>query len=86
MNEKLQEIETDSTFFVDRWTRKEGGGGMLLKFLLLYALIGIYFIPFKWIMYLLGITCIVQDGNVFERAAVNISVVNGMLKLVTFMS
>lgn len=27
----------------------------------------------------LGITVIVQDGNTFERAAVNISVVNGIL-------
>ncbi len=26
-----------------------------------------------------GITCIVQDGQVFERAAVNISVVSGTL-------
>lgn len=37
---------------VDRWTRKEGGG---------------------------GITCIIQNGRVFEKAGVNISVVYGML-------
>lgn len=37
---------------VDRWVRKEGGG---------------------------GITCIIQEGRVFEKAGVNISVVYGML-------
>lgn len=39
-------------FVVDRWTRKEGGG---------------------------GITCVLQDGRVFEKAGVNISVVSGVL-------
>lgn len=39
-------------FKVDRWTRKEGGG---------------------------GITCVLQDGEVFEKAGVNISVVSGKL-------
>lgn len=39
-------------FTVDRWERKEGGG---------------------------GITCVLQDGDVFEKAGVNISVVHGML-------
>lgn len=39
-------------FKVDRWQRKEGGG---------------------------GITCVLQDGDVFEKAGVNISVVTGML-------
>ncbi|XP_031627131.1 oxygen-dependent coproporphyrinogen-III oxidase [Contarinia nasturtii] len=39
-------------FFVDRWLRKEGGG---------------------------GITCVLQDGDVFEKAGVNISVVSGTL-------
>lgn len=39
-------------FIVDRWVRKEGGG---------------------------GITCILQDGDVFEKAGVNISVVSGTL-------
>ncbi|XP_058801196.1 oxygen-dependent coproporphyrinogen-III oxidase isoform X2 [Phymastichus coffea] len=48
--ESLEEFETK--FKVDRWTRKEGGG---------------------------GITCVLQDGNVFEKAGVNISVVNGTL-------
>lgn len=39
-------------FRVDRWERKEGGG---------------------------GITCVIQDGDVFEKAGVNISVVEGKL-------
>lgn len=39
-------------FIVDRWLRKEGGG---------------------------GITCVLQDGDVFEKAGVNISVVSGAL-------
>uniref|UniRef100_A0A1B6CSF4 coproporphyrinogen oxidase n=1 Tax=Clastoptera arizonana TaxID=38151 RepID=A0A1B6CSF4_9HEMI len=39
-------------FTVDRWERKEGGG---------------------------GITCVMQDGQVMEKAGVNISVVSGML-------
>lgn len=49
---KLQELEKDAKFKVDKWSRAEGGG---------------------------GITCIVEDGSTFERAAVNISVVNGVL-------
>ncbi|XP_071478734.1 oxygen-dependent coproporphyrinogen-III oxidase-like [Diadema antillarum] len=48
----LEEIEGEKKFFVDRWQRKEGGG---------------------------GITCILEDGQVFERAGVNISVVHGKL-------
>lgn len=39
-------------FKVDRWLRKEGGG---------------------------GISCVLQDGDVFEKAGVNISVVSGHL-------
>lgn len=39
-------------FEIDRWKRKEGGG---------------------------GITCVLQDGDVFEKAGVNISVVSGVL-------
>lgn len=39
-------------FLVDRWLRKEGGG---------------------------GITCVLQDGDIFEKAGVNISVVSGNL-------
>lgn len=39
-------------FHVDRWERKEGGG---------------------------GITCVMQDGDVFEKAGVNVSVVEGRL-------
>lgn len=48
------EIEEHSgqKFKVDRWLRKEGGG---------------------------GITCVLQDGEVFEKAGVNISVVKGHL-------
>lgn len=49
---KLQELEPESKFIVDKWSRKEGGG---------------------------GITCITQDGKTFERAAVNVSVVQGIL-------
>lgn len=39
-------------FKVDRWLRKEGGG---------------------------GVTCVLQDGEVFEKAGVNVSVVTGSL-------
>lgn len=39
-------------FKVDRWERKEGGG---------------------------GVTCVIQDGDTFEKAGVNVSVVSGML-------
>lgn len=42
----------DKMVSIDRWTRKEGGG---------------------------GITCIIQNGRVFEKAGVNISVVHGIL-------
>lgn len=50
----LEEEENDKEvkFKVDRWLRKEGGG---------------------------GITCVLQEGMVFEKAGVNISVVNGIL-------
>lgn len=48
----LEEIEGGQQFKVDRWERKEGGG---------------------------GITCIMEEGRVFERAGVNISVVRGNL-------
>ncbi|KAJ2950856.1 hypothetical protein O0L34_g5215 [Tuta absoluta] len=44
--------EPETKFKVDRWLRKEGGG---------------------------GITCVMQDGRVFEKAGVNISVVSGKL-------
>ena len=51
--EALESFEDeDIKFKVDRWERKEGGG---------------------------GITCILQDGTVFEKAGVNISVVTGNL-------
>lgn len=49
---RLQSLETETKFTVDRWIRPEGGG---------------------------GITCIIQDGQVFEKAGVNISVVHGVL-------
>ncbi|KAJ1956553.1 Coproporphyrinogen-III oxidase [Dispira parvispora] len=39
-------------FFVDRWTRPEGG---------------------------FGISCVLQEGNVFEKAGVNVSIINGKL-------
>ncbi|GBP83102.1 Oxygen-dependent coproporphyrinogen-III oxidase, mitochondrial [Eumeta japonica] len=44
--------QEDAKFKVDRWERKEGGG---------------------------GITCVLQDGRVFEKAGVNISIVSGTL-------
>lgn len=49
-----QDVPTsvDDMIVVDRWIRREGGG---------------------------GITCIIQNGRVFEKAGVNISVVHGML-------
>ncbi|XP_037530551.1 oxygen-dependent coproporphyrinogen-III oxidase, mitochondrial [Nematolebias whitei] len=47
----LQEVD-GGTFNVDRWDRKEGGG---------------------------GISCVMQDGKVFEKAGVNVSVVFGNL-------
>ncbi|XP_034829140.1 oxygen-dependent coproporphyrinogen-III oxidase isoform X2 [Maniola hyperantus] len=47
-----KEEDAESKFKVDRWIRKEGGG---------------------------GITCVLQDGRVFEKAGVNISVVSGKL-------
>ncbi|XP_043224240.1 oxygen-dependent coproporphyrinogen-III oxidase-like [Amphibalanus amphitrite] len=49
----LEAEETSGAKFrVDRWRRKEGGG---------------------------GISCVLQDGQVFEKAGVNISVVHGSL-------
>ena len=49
----LESLEDpDYSFKVDRWIRKEGGG---------------------------GITCVLQDGVVFEKAGVNVSVVTGTL-------
>lgn len=49
----LESLESNgSVFKVDRWTRKEGGG---------------------------GITCVLQDSQVFEKAGVNVSVVTGVL-------
>lgn len=46
------EENSETKFIVDRWERKEGGG---------------------------GITCVMQDGQVMEKAGVNISVVSGTL-------
>ncbi|GCB69941.1 oxygen-dependent coproporphyrinogen-III oxidase, mitochondrial [Scyliorhinus torazame] len=48
----LAEVDGGQTFKVDRWHRKEGGG---------------------------GISCVLQDGKVFEKAGVNVSVVFGNL-------
>ncbi|XP_045195915.2 oxygen-dependent coproporphyrinogen-III oxidase-like [Mercenaria mercenaria] len=48
----LEAEEGGKKFLVDKWQRKEGGG---------------------------GITCVLQDGEVFEKAGVNISVVMGNL-------
>uniref|UniRef100_A0AAX7UUF9 coproporphyrinogen oxidase n=1 Tax=Astatotilapia calliptera TaxID=8154 RepID=A0AAX7UUF9_ASTCA len=49
---KALEKVDGGTFRVDRWKRKEGGG---------------------------GISCVMQDGKVFEKAGVNVSVVFGNL-------
>lgn len=59
-NKKIPELpvpgvkadQIEDNIVIDRWTRKEGGG---------------------------GITCIIQNGEVFEKAGVNISVVYGNL-------
>lgn len=48
----LEELDGEKKFQVDKWMRKEGGG---------------------------GITCVLQDGTVFEKAGVNVSVVCGTL-------
>lgn len=48
----VSSTKVDDMIVVDRWVRKEGGG---------------------------GITCIIQNGRIFEKAGVNISVVYGML-------
>ncbi|XP_032707901.1 oxygen-dependent coproporphyrinogen-III oxidase, mitochondrial [Lontra canadensis] len=48
----LAQVDGGARFSVDRWERKEGGG---------------------------GISCVLQDGHVFEKAGVSISVVHGNL-------
>lgn len=48
----LEAEEPNKKFYVDRWTRKEGGG---------------------------GVTCVLQEGDTFEKAGVNVSVVHGVL-------
>ncbi|XP_038657602.1 oxygen-dependent coproporphyrinogen-III oxidase, mitochondrial [Scyliorhinus canicula] len=48
----LAEVDGGQSIKVDRWHRKEGGG---------------------------GISCVLQDGKVFEKAGVNVSVVFGNL-------
>ncbi|XP_011910753.1 PREDICTED: oxygen-dependent coproporphyrinogen-III oxidase, mitochondrial isoform X2 [Cercocebus atys] len=48
----LAQVDGGASFSVDRWERKEGGG---------------------------GISCVLQDGCVFEKAGVSISVVHGNL-------
>lgn len=48
----IEEQDGEKKFLIDKWKRKEGGG---------------------------GITCVLQDGAVFEKAGVNISVVSGNL-------
>ncbi|XP_074647203.1 oxygen-dependent coproporphyrinogen-III oxidase-like [Tubulanus polymorphus] len=49
---KLEDLDERGKFHVDKWSRKEGGG---------------------------GITCVLTDGDVFEKAGVNVSVVHGTL-------
>lgn len=61
-------------FRVDRWERSEGGGELKLY-------------DWKWKLnsnisskYILGgITCVLQDGDVFEKAGCNVSVVSGTI-------
>ncbi|XP_007943987.2 oxygen-dependent coproporphyrinogen-III oxidase, mitochondrial [Orycteropus afer afer] len=48
----LAQVDGGASFSVDRWERKEGGG---------------------------GISCVLQDGRVFEKAGVSVSVVHGNL-------
>nr|XP_028582464.1 oxygen-dependent coproporphyrinogen-III oxidase, mitochondrial [Podarcis muralis] len=48
----LAQVDRGAQFTVDRWERKEGGG---------------------------GISCVLQNGEVFEKAGVNVSVVFGHL-------
>ncbi|ESN95819.1 hypothetical protein HELRODRAFT_86324 [Helobdella robusta] len=48
----LEAEDEEGKFRVEKWSRKEGGG---------------------------GITCVLQDSQVFEKAGVNISVINGTL-------
>ncbi|XP_042532771.1 oxygen-dependent coproporphyrinogen-III oxidase, mitochondrial [Dipodomys spectabilis] len=48
----LAQVDGVADFSVDRWERKEGGG---------------------------GISCVLQDGRVFEKAGVSISVIHGNL-------
>ncbi|XP_045357702.1 oxygen-dependent coproporphyrinogen-III oxidase, mitochondrial [Leopardus geoffroyi] len=48
----LAQVDGGARFSVDRWDRKEGGG---------------------------GISCVLQDGHVFEKAGVSVSVVHGNL-------
>uniref|UniRef100_A0A8D0GRP3 Oxygen-dependent coproporphyrinogen-III oxidase, mitochondrial n=1 Tax=Sphenodon punctatus TaxID=8508 RepID=A0A8D0GRP3_SPHPU len=48
----LAQVDRGAAFTVDRWERKEGGG---------------------------GISCVLQNGNVFEKAGVSVSVVFGHL-------
>ncbi|XP_061484241.1 oxygen-dependent coproporphyrinogen-III oxidase, mitochondrial isoform X2 [Rhineura floridana] len=48
----MAQVDRSAAFTVDRWERKEGGG---------------------------GISCVLQDGEIFEKAGVNVSVVFGNL-------
>ena len=49
----LEEVDGQSKFLVEKWSRAKSGGG--------------------------GITCVMQDSNLFEKAGVNVSVVHGNL-------
>ena len=81
----LEKEETsDQKFFVDKWQRKEV---QLCEF----RLIVYVFVPSLCLVCALcvsvvtwqgggGVTCIMTDGSVFERAGVNVSVVHGKLK------
>ncbi|KAL3307239.1 hypothetical protein Ciccas_014253, partial [Cichlidogyrus casuarinus] len=49
---EMEKIDGKAKFFVDKWERKSGGG---------------------------GISCIIADGDVFEKGGVNISSISGTL-------
>ena len=49
---EIEKVDGKEKFFVDKWTRQEGGG---------------------------GITCVIQNGSVFEKGGVNTSEVFGKI-------
>eukprot|EP00061_Rhincodon_typus_P018711 g48002.t1 len=74
----LAEVDGGQTFKVDRWHRKEGKYFRMLVYVQMRMLL-------EWRKLLRstncggGISCVLQDGKVFEKAGVNVSVVFGNL-------